>query len=425
MICKDCGKMVLPKEGHIIDGEFYCDDCTVKCSDCGEYILKDDAIKTHDCDLICEDCKDNDYFTCEDCGEVYPCDDSHWIEDKEKCVCDSCLENYYECEACHKYFSRDGVYETYNENYVCNKCYDYDYRTCEDCGLAMHYDDSYYNEIDECNYCPNCEDKHTNSIYSYHDYDCFCKKQVYGETGTKEFFGLEIEVSGDPDYADNFLNLVPDVVLMHDGSIDRGFEIVTEPMTRGYIAEKFLPNIEKGMKFLNDKGFRGHNKGGIHIHVSQEVFSKKMLCVLRNVLYSGLETNMEVWKAITQRHQSEINEWCKYKDARSVTDILTDTSDFPTLVYDRYTALNYDSRTGTYEFRIFNSNTRIERIKKNIQTVYSLVDYAKHKEETYHSASTGDYLEFVKRNGVLYPDLFAFMYEMGIVQRFEEERIAA
>lgn len=425
MICRDCGKMVLPEQGHIIDGEFYCDDCTVKCSDCGEYILKDDAIETHDGDVICEDCKDNDYFTCEDCGEIYPCDDSHWIEDKEKCVCDSCLENYYECEACHKYFSRDGVYETYNENYVCDKCYDYDYRTCEDCGLAMHYDDSYYNEIDECNYCPNCEDKHTNSIYSYHDYDCFCKKQVYGETGTKEFFGLEIEVSGDPDYADDFLNLVPDVVLMHDGSIDRGFEIVTEPMTRGYIAEKFLPNIEKGMKFLNDKGFRGHNKGGIHIHVSQEVFSKKMLCVLRNVLYSGLETNMEVWKAITQRHQSEINEWCKYKDARSVTDILTDTSDFPTLVYDRYTALNYDSRTGTYEFRIFNSNTRIERIKKNIQTVYSLVDYAKHKEETYHSANTGDYLEFVKRNSVLYPDLFAFMYEMGIVQRFEEERIAA
>lgn len=425
MICKDCGKMVLPKDGHIIDGEFYCNDCTVQCSDCGEYILKDDAIKTHDGDLICEDCKDNDYFTCEDCGEIYPCDDSHWIEDKEKCVCDNCLDNYYECEACHKYFSRDGVYETYNENYVCDKCYDYDYRTCEDCGLAMHYDDSYYNEIDECNYCPNCEDKHTNSIYSYHDYDCFCKKQVYGETGIKEFFGLEIEVSGEPDYADDFLNLVPDVVLMHDGSIDRGFEIVTEPMTRGYIAEKFLPNIEKGMKFLNDKGFKGHNKGGIHIHVSQEVFSKKMLCVLRNVLYSGLETNMEVWKAITQRHQSEINEWCKYKDARSVTDILTDTSDFPTLVYDRYTALNYDSRTGTYEFRIFNSNTRIERIKKNIQTVYSLVDYAKHKEETYHSASTGDYLEFVKRNNVFYPDLFAFMYEMGIVQRFEEERIAA
>lgn len=425
MICKDCGKMVLPKDGHIIDGEFYCNDCTVQCSDCGEYILKDDAIKTHDGDLICESCNDNDYFTCEDCGEIYPCDDSHWIEDKEKCVCDNCLDNYYECEACHKYFSRDGVYETYDEKYVCEKCYDYDYRTCEDCGLAMHCDDSYYNEIDDCNYCPNCEDKHTSSIYSYHDYDCFCKKQVYGETGTKEFFGLEIEVSGDPDYADDFLGLVPDVVLMHDGSIDRGFEIVTEPMTRGYIAEKFLPNIERGMKFLNDKGFRGHNKGGIHIHVSQEVFSKKMLCVLRNVLYSGLETNMEVWKAITQRHQSEINEWCKYKDARSITDILTDTSDFPLLVYDRYTALNYDSRTGTYEFRIFNSNTRIERIKKNIQTVYSLVDYAKHKEETYHSASTGDYIDFVKENSVFYPDLYEFMYEMGIVQRFEEERIAA
>ena len=243
---------------------------------------------------------------------------------------------------------------------------------------------------------------------------------------TKEFFGLEIEVSGDPDYADDFLARVPDVVLMHDGSIDEGFEIVTEPMTRGYIAEKFLPNIECGMKFLNDRGFKGHNQGGIHIHVSQEVFSKEMLCVLRNVLYSEIEPDMEVWKAITQRKQAQIDDWCRYTKARSVIDILSDERDYPYIVNNcRYTALHYDNRTKTYEFRIFNSNTRIERIKKNIQTVYSLVDYSKFREGTYNSANTGDYLEFVKHNGLFYPDLYAFIYDMGIIQRFEEERIAA
>lgn len=428
MICRDCGKMVLPKEGHIIDGEFYCNDCIVKCIECGEYILKDDAIKTHDGEFICESCKEDNYYTCEDCGELYHQNDLTWIEDKQMYVCETCLDgNYYKCECCNKYFSSNGCYETYDHNWVCSDCYDNSYRTCEDCGLAVHDDDYYYNESDGCSYCPDCEGNHQSSIYGYHDYECFCKKQVYCETGTKEFFGLEIEVSGDSDYADEFLDIVPDVVLMSDSSINGGgFEIVTEPMTRGYIAEKFLPNIEKGMKFLNDNGFRGHNKGGIHIHVSQEVFSKKMLCALRNILYSGLETNMEVWKAITQRHQSEIDSWCKYTNARSITDIFEDSRQYPYISNDgRYTALNYDSRTGTYEFRIFNSNTRIERIKKNIQTVYSLVDYAKHKEETYHSASTGDYLEFVKENKALYPDLFSFMYEMGIVQRFEEERIAA
>jgi len=426
MICKECGKMVLPSDGHIIDGSFYCNDCTVTCEECGEVFLTEDTYETEDGKFVCENCKNECCYVCDDCGKIYYQDNLTWIADKQIAVCEDCLDNNYrQCECCERYFSKDDVEETFDGNYVCNNCYDNHYRTCEDCGLAVHDNDYYYNESDECSYCPNCEGKHPESIYKYHDYDDFQKKQVFGETGTQEFFGLEIEVSGDRSYADDFLGLVPDVVLMNDGSIGCGFEIVTQPMTRGYIAEKFIPNIERGMKFLSSKGFRGHNEGGIHIHVSQEVFSKKMLCALRNVLYSESETNMEVWKAITQRKQSEIDSWCKYKDARSATDILSDDSKYPYIVLDRYTALNYDPRTGTYEFRIFNSNTRIERIKKNLQTVFSLVDYAKSKEETYHSANTGDYIEFLKKNSVLYPDLFAFIYEMGIVQRFEEERIAA
>lgn len=424
MICRECEKMVLPKEGHIIDGEFYCNDCTVECEDCGDILLKYEAIQIANGNFICESCLDDNYYSCDDCGEIHDRDEMTWIKDKEKYVCKRCLDNYYECECCNNYFSSSGCYETYDSNWVCNDCYDDSYRTCEDCGRAVHDDDYYYNEIDGCNYCPNCEGDHQSSIYNYHDYDYFSKKQIYGETGTNEFFGLEIEVSGEQDYADDFLNLVPDVVLMNDSSIDEGFEIVTEPMTRGYISEKFLQNIEKGMNFLDEKGFKGHNEGGIHIHVSQEVFSKKMLCALRNVLYSELETNMDVWKIISQRHQSEIDKWCRYRNARSIDDILEDSSEYPCIVNeDRYTALNYDDRTRTYEFRIFNSNTRIERIKKNIQTVYSLVDYAKYKEENYRSASTGDYINFIRRNSALYPDLYSFIIEKGI--RFEEERVAA
>lgn len=237
MICRNCGKMVLPDDGHIIDSAFYCEECSVECIECGEYILKEAATETYDGNFICEDCYYDNYFTCEDCGKVYPSEDCHWIADEGKDVCNKCLDNYYKCEACHKYFSREGVCETYDEYWVCNECFRNSYRTCEDCGRAVSDDDYYYNEIDRCNYCPDCEGNHQYSIYNYHDYEDFCKRQIYGETGTKEFFGLEIEVSGDSAYADDFLAIVPDVVLMHDGSIEEGFEIVTEPMTRGYISE--------------------------------------------------------------------------------------------------------------------------------------------------------------------------------------------
>ena len=72
-----------------------------------------------------------------------------------------------------------------------------------------------------------------------------------------------------------------------------------------------------------------------------------------------------------------------------------------------------------------NSNTRIERIKKNIQVVYSLIDYAKAKENKYVWAETEDYIDFVLRDSEAYPDLYKFLYDMGIVQRLEEERMAA
>ena len=426
MICRNCGKMILPNAGHIIDGKFYCNECVIECANCGDYILKDDAIETHDGDLICENCKENDYYICEDCGEVYHVDDSHWIEDKEKYVCDKCLDNYYECECCQKYFSRADVYATYDENWVCNDCYVNSYCSCEDCGCAVSDNDYYYNEGHGCNYCPNCSDNHSDSIYSYHDYSDFYKYKKDDEINPIEYFGLEIEVSGNECYADAFLSKVPNVVLMHDSSIeDGGFEIVSEPMTRRYIEEDFLPLLEKGMKYLNNNGFTGHNRGGIHIHVSQEVFTKRMLCVLRNVLYSGNEENFDIWKVISQRHTSEIEQWCRFTEGKNCSEILDSEDNYPPISDTRYTALNYDSRTGTYEFRIFNSNTRIERIKKNIQVVYSLIDYAKAKENKYIWAETEDYIDFVLRDSEAYPDLYKFLYDMGIVQRLEEERMAA
>lgn len=419
--------MILPKNGHIIESNFYCNDCCVKCEDCGDFILKDNAFETHDGFIICENCKDENYYFCVKCEKLIHCDDAIYIEDTNEYVCNNCSEiYYYKCECCNKYFSQSGIYETYDNNWVCKNCYEDSYETCDDCNKAVPNDYAYFNENNDCYYCPNCQENHYSNIYDYHNYEDYCKKQMYGETAIKEFFGLEIEVSGDRNYADNFLNLVPDVILMNDSSIyDGGFEIITEPMTRKYISEKFLPKLEEGMNFLNKAGFKGYNRGGIHIHISQEVFSKKMLCVLINVLYSYSETDIEVWKAITQRRQSEIDRWCQFKDARDITDILNDSCMFPKISNERYTAVNYDDRTKTYEFRIFNSSTRIERIKKNLQTVYSLIDYAKFKESHYITANTGDYIEFIKRNSIFYPELYSFIYEMGIVQRFEEERIAA
>ena len=51
--------------------------------------------------------------------------------------------------------------------------------------------------------------------------------------------------------------------------------------------------------------------------------------------------------------------------------------------------------------------------------------FAKAKENKYVWAETEDYIDFVLRDSEAYPDLYKFLYDMGIVQRLEEERMAA
>jgi len=419
--------MVLPKNGHIVDNEFYCEECVIECENCGEYIFIDDAIKTADSELICQTCKDNYYYVCDDCGEVFSDTDIVWIKNKEIIVCEKCLKkNYYKCECCNEYFSQSDVYETYDNNWVCSDCYYESYSTCEECGLVVHQDCAQYSENLQGDLCPNCYENNPDEIYNYHEFQNFSKLSMPDDDlYHKEFFGLEIEVSGDKYCAKDFLDMVPDVVLMQDASIHEGFEIVSMAMSRNYISNIFLPNLEKGIKYLQRNDFRACDEGGIHIHVSQEIFTKEMLCVLRNVLYSENEEDFEIWKTITQRCEEEIQDWCNYIDAISCSEILDSETSYPKLVDNRYTALNYDKRTETYEFRIFNSSTRIERIKKNIETVYSLIDYAKYKALQYKTANTYDYIEFIKQNNIFYPELYLYLCETNILKDTNEERTAA
>lgn len=421
--------MVLPEFGHIIDEEFYCDECTVKCSDCGEYILKEDAIETGYGNLICEYCRDEDYYACEDCGEIYRRNDMTWIENMDTFVCDDCLDSYYKCECCEKWFSSRGVRETYDGNWVCDDC-SCDYYTCADCGYLVHSDEAIYDENNDCDYCPNCEDKHPESIYNYHSFEDFECQTTSNEEDTKEYFGFELEVSGDRSYANEFAKMTPDVVLMNDSSIcGGGFEIVSQPMTRGYFKEKFVPKFEKSLKFLNEKGFRGHNKGGMHIHISADALSKRQLAQMAEVLY-GDENDRDIWLCLTQRHEREIDSWGSMKNRDlSFDEIANSESIMPRIAHDRYTALNCDTRTETYELRIFNSNIRIERFLKNMECAFALVDYSKQEEKNPYKCDTQGFLQFVKDHRLDYPNLYAYMLERRVEEhygiKFTEEELEA
>lgn len=426
MKCSICGELHSLDEGKVIKGSnhtyFVCNDCEpdnyVVCDDCGELVEEDRTYTTHDGRIICENCyESNDYFTCDRCGKVM--EDCHivHIQDTEEYVCDDCAEeNYYQCMDCGEWYSSNKIITDSIGQHLCEDCYCDNYYTCADCGEFVHQDNAYWDDGSDDMYCEYCYSTEVQSpfINSYHSNDDWTVHYTEDERcdymSDKLTLGLEIEVAGDTGYAEGFMDKVDNdlIYLERDGSVD-GFEIITQPMTRQYATEVFKDKISKGFEYLKENNFKGHNAGGIHIHVGLPYDNLDfMSCILKlkKLLYNLSPDMQDLLLLISQRSADKLERWSNNKYWRKLTlqDCMLQSS--------RYELLNIDSRTRTLEFRMFNSNLRTERIMKNIEVVLSLLDYV----ETYYTVEMYDknlftWLDYVRRNEEKYPNLVRFINE--------------
>ena len=427
MKCNICGELHSLNEGKIIKGSnhtyFVCDDCSpddyVICDDCGKLVEKNRTLTTHDGRIICENCyESNSYFTCDRCGKVT--DDYHMvhIKDTEEYVCDDCAEeHYYQCMECGEWYSDSKIITDSEGQHLCEDCYYDNYYTCSECGEFVRQDNAYWDETSDEVYCEYCygtevQSRTINSYHSNNDWTVhYTENERNDYMSDKLTLGLEIEVAGYAEYAEGFMDKVDNdfIYLERDGSVD-GFEIITQPMTRQYATELFEDKIVKGFEFLKENNFKGHNAGGIHIHVGlpydNELDFMSCLLKLKKLLYN-LPTNMQdLLLLISQRKSDTLKRWSDNNYYRKLTlqNCMSQVN--------RYELLNMDSRTRTLEFRMFNSNLRTERIMKNIEVVLSLLDYV----ETYYTVEMYDknlftWLDYVKRNEEKYPNLVRFINE--------------
>lgn len=427
MKCDICGELHSLDEGKIIEESghayFVCDDCDPDnyaiCDDCGELVEKDRTYTTHDNRIICENCyESNDYFTCERCGKIV--EDCHivHIKDTEEYVCEECAyENYYQCMECGEWYSSEKIITDSEGQHLCEDCYCDNYYTCADCGEFVHQNYACWDEATDEMYCEYCYSTNIGSqiINSYHSNNDWTVHLTENELdiymSDKLTLGLEIEVAGDTSCAEGFMDKIDNdlIYLERDGSVE-GFEIITQPMTRQYATELFEDKISKGFEFLKENNFKGHNAGGIHIHVGlpydKELDFMSCLLKLKKLLYNLPPHLQDLLLLISQRKSDALKRWSDNMYYRKLT--LQNC----TLQSNRYELLNIDSRTRTLEFRMFNSNLRTERIMKNIEVVLSLLDYV----ETYYTVEMYDknlftWLDYVKRNEEKYPNLVAFINE--------------
>ena len=233
-ICPDCNRKYIYVDGY----KNKCYRCYCITADTNELILKADAY--HDID-------NDKYYKAKPVEKICPC--------------------------CGKTYTKEG--HTYMKDTV-------NITICNDCNYVLNerlnYEEQHYNGI-------------TGIISSYHSNNT--KQHMYGllkNQSDKDFkgFGFELEVDKSDingDYKSLYNNIVANAIINNtglekdevffetDGSLDNGFEIISQPHTIAAFYEK-TDSWKMMLDILSDATFKSHNACtcGLHIHVSKTWF---------------------------------------------------------------------------------------------------------------------------------------------------------
>ncbi len=444
--CRECGALLKDGEkGHASDAVPLCAACVDKwtrCSICNKHISRGEALAAANDDLICEECRSVEYTTCGHCDQLVKSEDIVGKYDNAP-LCLSCYEDgFFTCDQCER-IERDDDEHSLSGERLCSSCYDERVTICDDCGRVIEHSDDVYsaggntvceNCLNDHYYrCDECGDMvHAHNAYIEDD-SCLCdscysmnrihiKRYSYkpiwhGQRLPAEacrnvlYMGVELEVDNtDSEYdndeaAESMCAMLP-AICKEDGSITNGFEIVTHPMTFGYVKSR-EGVFNKALAYLRSHGFSGHNHGGMHVHMGKAAFSD-----LHVIKFSRLfMDNVDFWTRISQRKQANLDRWANFgSSTRFDRDSVKEGKRHRN--GDRYAALNFTSQT--IEVRIFNSTIRTDRFYKNIEACQAAFDFSRAYGLCDMEAER--YAAFVVSRRSVYPNLAAFLVEKSLYQ---------
>lgn len=333
-------------------------------------------------------------------------------------VCFDCIKEYKLelCASCNKYHPAANMV-THAGNKLCNNCCDNLYPKCTRCGERHHYLDYCYVEGDR--YCPTCLKSLTNlrqcincNAYFLIDEDSSTTETMYckgclaaaedyrGEIldyhdpyilpflGNKDelYMGVELEI--DDGGEDNFNSKkIYDAigklhaVMMHDGSLEEGFEIVSAPATLKAHTE--IIDWEAAMKKAISLGYRSHKTHtcGMHVHVDRAYFKDKNDSLIYEDKFAMLFANNVDW--IKKFSRRERWDYCGIEDAAAVKTTRADAEQGickakPYKGGSHHVAINYGTNKPTIEIRIFRGTLSHSTFISRLQFVQLFCDFVKH-----------------------------------------------
>ena len=313
--------------------------------------------------------------TCIHCGCALPDGEEHIFH--EEFYCERCLDDLTTfCSYCGRRIFKDNDEGDSNIS-LCHRCYMDHYTTCERCGRLILNEDAYYrDEDDDIAFCRNCYQENIHIFgYSYKPDPIF-----YGD-GSR-YFGLELEVDCGGELSSNakkILDIANDdsawrIYCKHDGSLEAGFEIVSNPMTLDY--HKNQMPWQAVLQKLKDMGYRSHqtNTAGLHVHVNRDSLGDtydEQEDTIARLLYL-VEKFWEELVKFSRRSISQLDRWAaRYGLKESPKDILKTAKGG----YGRYTCINLCNEN-TIEFRICQGTLKYNTIIATLQLLDQLCNVA-------------------------------------------------
>ena len=281
------------------------------------------------------------YFLCEDCGEVCF---GRSFSVNGKAVCESCRRNnYFECEQCG------------NMEHISNK------------------------EETNYNLCKTCQKREF--ILPYHR---LAPPLKFNKMKRDEplFLGVELEVDEGGERNDNvkkvmsIMNKQDDlfVYCMRDGSLNNGFEIITQPATLKAHSSR-RADYEQCFNKLVSLGYLSHDTStcGIHVHFNRDYFADNEELNITKLLYLV----NKFWDEIvifSRRNERRLDRYAK-KIPTSAERYIRQTNKSHEHEHHYY-SVNL-SNENTIEFRMFKGSLNVETFFAILQFVRNLVFVAK------------------------------------------------
>ena len=240
--CNECGTEYDSEQaGGEYAGSPICDDCSRFCERCESTTSENDSYVVSGRNIWCQDCKDEHAFWCGQCSEYYDQNytSNHYFDGND--YCEDCINEVAEwCEHCEEW--------------------EYENRRCED-------------------------HRRANGGYGIHQYSYKPDPIFLGKDKHSLYMGWELEADTQyhnqdeaSAYASTMLEEENNLAyLKADGSVSRGFEIVTHPIAhnelRGANLDPYWTTIEGLRADYNFRSWDSDASCGLHIHLSRKGFS--------------------------------------------------------------------------------------------------------------------------------------------------------